>query len=1127
MGLTFTTAPTVAEGEAITSTQMAALCDAFIDRMRSGLGDPTWRIHWYCANLCRQFRNPDSTGLSFPPVLEWQQQWMHYAPGTQPDMPGAPGDYEGPNLAAVMNAFVHGNPSVESESDRLAVVDLDPNENTLEDFWKLGKVQRGGYDPANPDEQWTPALAAAQDHYRIVQPQGSFHGKSYGGYIPLPTRLGDCGDDEETPNYQYSFTSLVEGVPDKTYAGSCPSWTPNYATNHVQAIWSGPLAYYVFLGDGTVDYLPKSEWLEGPYSGGGYLKHPDGQQIERLMLNPFSKEYRGTDGQRIGEYDITQFAFPFETFFTSQYFLAPAKASWDGDELDVTYPVLTFATQLAGSESTSHSLTAGFVLGGVFVKAVGLLEETSVQILADTTVLTTLTLDPDDDGNASALEYFTEGPTPTAVKAKLVSAATGSVTVEVAEILEYRPQFNDAYLVLRTATALPLMQEVDRRGIDEAQAQKVWENLSTYGCIVPLNGAVAVNDNLESITTNPVYDAARRFIRKHTRVVERRQFYAYELNSEGKSVLYFRTQFWNDDDADSFEGITGAIRHTALPRGRTNEWLMFMQTRVYNPNLTEDLNTSSYTDIFGFNNRCHFMNPRITPTSKPDLLRHFTQGPPYPDYLLAPEAPPGYNMADNSNVMTSISDPDDVRREYWYRSCQIYPPDYEIESAEALNEGGQQCVKITFTGRLRHCDEAPSSIGRDVSTWDVDALKAEPYRTDENALREYLVDQWNSSLASVKNGDTAVPSGSIPAGPLNAAALVHTIYGSCYPTFFFTQLPRKPYEDTNDTQDSDDTICDVDDFLQMEMYLRAMCEGYVDGETSIAYACENAVESIFDYTFENLCYEALENRWFTTLPESVRDDNAQGFGPMPNTIMYADIFNQFSACVNLLTKARVMLPHKLEVFQRDYEDSAAIAYDIGTDDKFIRTNQAPPAATTPVDPETWQWESADIDGGTGLPYIVSTSVSSYLGDFSGGVPILTTTRQNMSWRFSLQDPTAAYALPEAWRSDYETLGGGFIAHYERDVVIAYATAGAGPTECSDQPAFWTIDSTDYEVGQNTTETDDCRAYGSGGTLDVGTPNTATFWRGTTGLGTCTGVSSISDLIMPVSTATGIYEATLV
>jgi hypothetical protein len=53
-------------------------------------------------------------------------------------------------------------------------------------------------------------------------------------------------------------------------------------------------------------------------------------------------------------------------------------------------------------------------------------------------------------------------------------------------------------------------------------------------------------------------------------------------------------------------------------------------------------------------------------------------------------------------------------------------------------------------------------------------------------------------------------------------------------------------------------------------------------------------------------------RWMEFLPGDIREDNAQGFGPFPNTNLYARIFNNLVNAVNLLQRARIELPLTFE-----------------------------------------------------------------------------------------------------------------------------------------------------------------------------------------------------------------------
>jgi hypothetical protein len=240
--------------------------------------------------------------------------------------------------------------------------------------------------------------------------------------------------------------------------------------------------------------------------------------------------------------------------------------------------------------------------------------------------------------------------------------------------------------------------------------------------------------------------------------------------------------------------------------------------------------------------------------------------------------------------------------------------------------------------------------------------------------------------------------------------------------------------------------------------------------------------------------------------------------------MYADTFNQFSSAVNLLTRARVMLPHRLEVFQRDYIGSKAQSWSVGGPGKFISFGAGAVSASTPVNEEFWEWTPALPDG-LGVVSIVSSSAAAYDGTAAGSTPIIGSERQAMDWRFSLTDPYAINAIPEAWRDSYALIGGGFVGRYEHYTSVAYATAGEGPSLCDG--SAWTIDGTDYEVGQVENTTTACQVFAAGGTLDVGTPASAALWFAQPGATACAGVSEISDGIFPISTATGILTVSLV
>src|ERR1051325_11721875 len=115
--ITFTKAPTVAVGDPVTSTQFATLAKAFNDRLRSGLGDPTWRIHYYWLSLFRQVRNSDEGGFLFPPLAEFFTAGYQVLDPTQGDWPvTGPGEPEGSNVACQIMAYVFGADAIALDS---------------------------------------------------------------------------------------------------------------------------------------------------------------------------------------------------------------------------------------------------------------------------------------------------------------------------------------------------------------------------------------------------------------------------------------------------------------------------------------------------------------------------------------------------------------------------------------------------------------------------------------------------------------------------------------------------------------------------------------------------------------------------------------------------------------------------------------------------------------------------------------------------------------------------------------------------------------------------------------------------------------------------------------------------
>lgn len=1101
MAISFTRAEEVAAGDSITSSQLEALADAFNSRLRSGIADGTFRIHQWFFNLFRSIRNPSSTG-AFPAQGEFFEFYSHLDPDSGTGWPDAEaGEHEGANLGNPMAAFVFGNDNVMSEAERLVFalpIGIGSGDDVDELIWNHGKQQRGAYDPTT-GAQAANAFIAAQSFFRVTQPQANFVNTSYGGFQPTPKFLGSCGGGTLREDLEYKFTAIVaepdasqitngtisgaSGTQVVTYPGSC------FDPGDVSSVARTPFAYYVFLNSGAWDRLPISDWLEGPYSGGGRLTRPAGGQLSHC-LNAFLHDFRGTDADRNNDtVDILNFGFDFEAFFSSQYFLAPNLAHVDGGNLIVDYPWFEFSgatTHAAGSLSAEHTLADGFVAGVVFAKAIGLAEKTNLEVLENGTVVSTLELTPEAPGKMATIRNPTAGAT---IQIRLAEAANltssaGFIGIETTEQIEYKPGIHDAYLYLRLkATDGEPTPYVDGSGIGLSDPKRYSDDYFEFGSIINAR-ASAPHGTADDITVNPIFQAARRLAESNVRIVNRHQLLGYAVE-DGKSVLWFKSESLGNEYADAFKGIAGDVEDeegilpTAPAGGWSNEWLMFTQEFGYHQSESSTWKLDTYADYFTFGNRCILYNPRQISRS---LNQHIQQtvAPP----ILAAEAPSGYNYLETLNDPTYASE----NKADFYKSCQIYKPDEEIESATWTTEGGIKVVKLVFKKRIHHCAGiAPASIGRDVGTWDVSALHSEPYRTTENAIREYLI-STGSNCSQAMAGNAALGNSlySQPDDP----------HGSCVPRFFFTRMVPKPYRDDNDTLEASDSVFAAGIMPQMAVYLRAMCEGYVDGQTSEQYSCETLEASLYDFTFENLIYQADGGRWLHILPDDIRPDLAEGFGPLPNTVAYASSFNRIARAINLLDKARIELPLVVKFKQTIWEGTDALTTGdldhsnggcVGDSNEAVYSGDASALSIT--------FESNWFTAGAGESFTVSAETA-FTGDWcDSGDYTLTATKQKYEYRHEPLNEDLANAIPESWR---DMIGGqhvGFLAWYnstsitfsQRDTTDsseAFQCCGSGSPPC---PAFEPTPGNYLAMDQETIESvDECRLF-TGGVLESGDP----------------------------------------
>jgi hypothetical protein len=1185
MALTFTRALPVAPRQRITSAQLTTLARAFNDRLRA-FSFCSWRLIWYWLNLFRQVRNP--SGLAFPAQHEFFSIYQFLDPefhqGATWPVAG-PGEPEGANLANPMMQFVfgiadpQGGQGVDAEDTRINDVFKDGDTATLLDLWNRGKAQRGAYEPIT-GAQNTPAFDVAQSHFRITQPWWSPHGKALGGWLPTPVQLlVSCGATEATglgvPSYELKWTSLradvdttgihgtittnPDGTITVTYAGTCLCGTDSVDVGHVIGYAAWPFAWYIAVvtDPGTCEYVidvfPVNDWIEGPYEGEGRLAHTDGKQLQRALWG-FHTDFRGTPLQRTPDtFKIKKIAFDNQEFWTRQYALSPNRAVLSGESVQAIYPQAvwdasggfvpqgTFGSFGTGSE---YPYLTGFVMGGVFASATGLLGRTQVAFYSGSQLLATLDLVPDANGDASAMAWPKTVSTPNPLKIAVAEDARfqagGTLYAEATEQLEYKPQFWDAALCSRVSASAGGDQfggGVDGRGLDDSDAVEITENLFRYGCLVNSSG---VREQGEWVNDNPVFDAMRRLSRDQCRILGRDLLVSYEV-SGGKSILRFKRfpQYPGIDGielrADAFKDIAppidpvtsgnliegetyivrgsgsvsylgnnysqdatftatrekefgshgsvdlyvhDGIRHTALKKGFTNEWTMFLEPRVYNPRGSSIWKPEAYSDYFPFCDRCHFysgtastqlrrfatynhstdldsdFNPILTPIN-------------LQSQMLSPEVPDQFRYAAGANQTGGSAE--------FYSSCQVYNPPYEIESCVVDDWAEDQVIKITLATRFRSHPNAPASVGTDPLAWSAGEIESlrngggspEDYRTDDNAIREYMLSQTDGNNDCVfRTGDSGTSSA--------VTGLLDAPFGSCYPVFFFARLIPEPYEDDNNTVQPHDARTLIDQMLHMEIALRSMCEGFVDGRTSQDIICETGLGNLYDYTFENLCFEAFSGKWISPLSLAVRPDDPGGFGPLPNSKMYAELFNRFVSCVNLLDKCRLDLP--INFLFRTIETTGSKNVTLVELDGTICTTGGPSKAygdglvapTTGVSSVTSGWSTWSV-------------ITAVKDGILFGCPYQIEGHQiDVEYRVEI-DPAFINAVPAAIQELINNDNTGFLAVSQTEIVIGKrhiddATGDACPSPGS---PFWCDVDHCYGWSFSSVETEECIPISSG------------------------------------------------
>lgn len=572
----------VAKGDPITSTQINALANARNERWDLGPGDCHWREAKWHENYWRQMRNPDADGFTFPLQGEYWYLPGLIDPSTGTEFPSGagPGEPTGANLANPANQFVFGNPIMASEDERLSEqFPLEPPTD-LTAIWNAGKAQRGAITAEG--DQFTPALAAALSWLDIQTPYYSPQGKTFGGWFPSPTRLLDsCDSDPDSvyyrvPSVEIKFTNTVTGAI-VTYPGTCPHGSEFGGAGQVLFNVYTPVATYVAVdnGDGTFhfDVYATSVWIEGPYESAPTLAHGPGMHTERAIWQ-FIKDFRGDAEQREDDtYTIENIAFSFQEFLTRPYPLAPNFGVSDGSVINEIYPTARINANAeedsflpfvgVGGGSTSFSFQPGYVCGGMFAAALNLAVPCTLNVLDESdSIIGSLTL-PAGTGRTEAMLWLTNTVTPKTIRVQLATVAEfgvdgGSLGFEATQLYPYLPQYYDAYLVLRESATRGGFDDgegaVDGSGIDQSDSKEIYDSLASNGCVINRHGALGPTEIGDSITINPVYDAARRMA-LNCRIIIDDQFAGYEVDGDGNSILTMKRYAYGDSQADVFQGI--------------------------------------------------------------------------------------------------------------------------------------------------------------------------------------------------------------------------------------------------------------------------------------------------------------------------------------------------------------------------------------------------------------------------------------------------------------------------------------------------------------------------------------------------------------------------------------------
>jgi hypothetical protein len=301
-----------------------------------------------------------------------------------------------------------------------------------------------------------------------------------------------------------------------------------------------------------------------------------------------------------------------------------------------------------------------------------------------------------------------------------------------------------------------------------------------------------------------------------------------------------------------YDGITEVTSPGNGSGKISNEWIMFLTSSHYHPANSNIYKPTIYNDIMGFlNNRCHHRSKEYERRhgDKYDMIRTelcrvarrdaFFPGPwlniflskssSNLTYIFNTNNPISGNLDMYTSAKNYVTDyrrscPATTKRPYKVRKTTVVNSLFQDmkksghinpSAYRANNMGPSQYIRVELdrpldgTGRL--------SIGASgYEAIDSDQLQAEPYRTDENAIVEYLF-HHNYGRAGYNCKRLMVGDYAADTDAVFGAGYRH--FGACFPRFYFLKLiPRV----------SQNSLLDSEPYAQMDFYFRAMCGAFVN-----------------------------------------------------------------------------------------------------------------------------------------------------------------------------------------------------------------------------------------------------------------------------------------------------------